>query len=234
MQVILGDKPQTEASELCRAWEKVRDQHVLIFFDPGAKANFISPEFVATLGIRADEMGYTAEAGLACPSHLESLTFILGKLRLHIQAYVDAEEFYVMSLGGSDVLLGIPWMYKVHGVMDTFSKTLTLEHREKTLILDVKLKGERVHVVSASGITSVIKNHLYAYLIFARDLKELNESNLSMLVRDRSEFLSSFSDVFSDSLPSQLPPVRSEDHATDLVLGSSPPNRPLYRVSVAQ
>ena len=101
-------------------------------------------------------------------------------------------------------------------------------------MLDVKLKGESVPVISASAITSVIKNHLSAYLIFARDLKEVNESNLSMLDRDRSEFLSQFSDVFSDSLPSELPSERSEDHAIDLIPGSSPPNRPPYRVSAAQ
>ena len=183
---MLGDKPSTDASELCRAWGKVRDQHVLIFFDPGAKANFISPELAATLGIRADEMGYTAEAGLACPGHSESVTPILGKLRLHIQSYVDAEEFYIMPLEGCDVLLGMPWLYRLHGVLDSFKKTITLEHRGKTHVLDVKLKGESVPVVSASAITSVIKNHLSAYLIFARDVKELNESNLSVLDKDRS------------------------------------------------
>ena len=179
-------------------------------------------------------MGFTAEAGLACPGHTESVTPILGKLRLHIQSYVDAEEFYIMPLEGCDVLLGIPWMYRVHGVLDAYNKTVTLEHRGKTHVLNVKLKGESVPIVSASAITSVIKNHLSAYLIFARDVKESNESNLSMLDRDRSAFLSQFSDCFSDSLPSQLPPERSEDHAIDLVPGSSPPNRPPYRVSAAQ
>ncbi|MCO5597238.1 hypothetical protein L7F22_051314 [Adiantum nelumboides] len=38
---MVGDKPNSDASELCRAWGKVRDQIVLIVFDPGAKANFI-------------------------------------------------------------------------------------------------------------------------------------------------------------------------------------------------
>ena len=57
---------------------------MLIFFDPGAKANFISLEVATTLGIRADEIGYIAEAGLACPSHSKFVTPILGKLRLHI------------------------------------------------------------------------------------------------------------------------------------------------------
>ncbi|MCO5572782.1 hypothetical protein L7F22_026541 [Adiantum nelumboides] len=59
---MVGDKPNSDASELCRAWGKVRDQTVLIFFDPGAKANFISPELASKLGIRFEEMGYTAEA----------------------------------------------------------------------------------------------------------------------------------------------------------------------------
>ncbi|MCO5591277.1 hypothetical protein L7F22_045258 [Adiantum nelumboides] len=110
---MVGDKPSSDASELCRAWGKVRDQSVLIFFDPGAKANFISPELASRLGIRSDEMGYTAEAGLACPGHTEAVTPIIGKLRLHIQSYVDAEEFYIMPLDGCDVLLGIPWLFRV-------------------------------------------------------------------------------------------------------------------------
>ena len=90
---MVGDKPSSDASELCRAWGKVRDQPALIFFDPGAKANFISPELAIKLGIKAEEMGYTAEAGLACPGHSECVTPIIGKLRLHIQSYVDSEEF---------------------------------------------------------------------------------------------------------------------------------------------
>ena len=179
-------------------------------------------------------MGYTAEAGLACPGHSECVTPILGKLHLHIQSYVDAEEFYIMPLEGCDVLLGIPWMYRVHGVLNAYDKTLTLSHKGKTHELDVKLKGESIPLVSASAITSVIKNHLSVYLVFVQDVNELHESSLSVVDKDRSEFLLKFNDCFSDSLPSQLPPERSEDHMIDLIPGSSPPNRPPYRVSAAQ
>ncbi|MCO5581634.1 hypothetical protein L7F22_035523 [Adiantum nelumboides] len=105
---LVGDKHNLDASELCRAWGKVRDQTKLIFFDPGAMANFISPELASKLGIRPKEMGYTANAGMACSGHSESVTPIIGKLHLHIQSYVDAEKFYSMPLDGCDVLLGIP------------------------------------------------------------------------------------------------------------------------------
>ncbi|MCO5590838.1 hypothetical protein L7F22_044813 [Adiantum nelumboides] len=151
---LVGDQQNVDATELCRAWGKVRDQEVLVFFDPGAHATFISPELASKLEIRAEEMGMTGEAGLACPSHSEAATSILGKLRLHIQSYVDAEEFHIMPLQDCDVLLGIPWCYRLHAVVDTFHKKITLVHRGKTHVLDVKIKGDSVPVVSASAISS--------------------------------------------------------------------------------
>ncbi|MCO5552881.1 hypothetical protein L7F22_006400 [Adiantum nelumboides] len=75
---MVGNKPNSDANELCRAWKKVRDQTVLIFFDPGGKANFISPKLASKLGIRPEEMGHTAEARLACPGHSEAVTPIIG------------------------------------------------------------------------------------------------------------------------------------------------------------
>ncbi|MCO5575523.1 hypothetical protein L7F22_029324 [Adiantum nelumboides] len=70
----------------------------------GARVNFISPELASKLESRAEEMGMMSEAGLACPSHSEFVTPILGKLCLHIQSYVDAEEFHIMPLQDCDVL----------------------------------------------------------------------------------------------------------------------------------
>ncbi|MCO5594938.1 hypothetical protein L7F22_048973 [Adiantum nelumboides] len=176
---LVGDQQNVE---LCRAWGKVRDQQVLIFFDPRAHANFISTELASKLGIRAEEMGMTGEAGLACLGHTEPITPILGKLWLHIQSYVNAKEFHIMPLQNCDVLL------------------------------------------------AVMKNHLSAYLIFAKEVHEV-ESNLSKLDKDRATFLNGFSDCFSDSLPDELPPERLEDHRIDLVPGSSPSNRPPYNAA---
>ncbi|MCO5603050.1 hypothetical protein L7F22_057193 [Adiantum nelumboides] len=129
---MVGDRPTSDASELCRTWGKVRDHTALIFFDPGAKANFISPELADKLGIKAEEMGYSAEAGLACPGHTETVTPIIGKLRLQIQSYVDAEEFYIMPLDGCDALLGMPWMYRVHAMLDAYNKKIALETTSST------------------------------------------------------------------------------------------------------
>ncbi|MCO5598418.1 hypothetical protein L7F22_052513 [Adiantum nelumboides] len=132
-------------SDVPLAWGEVRDQEVLVFFDPGACANFISPELASKLGIRAEEMDMTCKAGLACLGHSEPATPMLGKLCLHIQSYVDADEFHmnhIMLLPDCYVLLDIPWCYMLHAVVDTFHKRITLVHRGKTHVLDSKLKGE--------------------------------------------------------------------------------------------
>ena len=61
-----------------------------------------------------------------------------------------------------------------------------------------------------------------------------DQNSLSVLDRERHEFINNFADCFSDSLPGELPPKRPEDHTIDLVPGSSPPNQPPYRVSGSQ
>ena len=187
---LVDEQPNDDATELCRAWGKVRDQTALIFFDPGARANFISPELASKLGIRAKEMGPMVEAGLACLGHSECVTPIIGKLRLHLQSYVDSEEFHIMPLEGCDVLLGIPWSYRVHAVVDVHNKKISLVHKGKTHVLDVKSKGDSVPVVSALAISSLMKSHLSVYLVFAKDVNAGNfKSNLSMLDKERTYFL---------------------------------------------
>ncbi|MCO5580910.1 hypothetical protein L7F22_034783 [Adiantum nelumboides] len=48
-------------------------------------------------------------------------------------------------------------------------------------------------------------------------------------------FLNQFQDVFIDDIPRELPPKRGDDdHMIELIPGSSPPNKPPYRVSQAQ
>ena len=156
----------------------------MIFFDPGAKANFISPELASQLGSRTEEMGAIHKANLATPGHSIAITPIIGELWIHIQGYVNLEHFYIMPLEGCDVLLGMPWCYRVRAKVDTFGKQIALTHKGKIIAVDVKLKGESVHVVSATAISSVMKIHISVYLIFAKEKKDALETNLGELDKE--------------------------------------------------
>ena len=139
-----------------------------------------------------------------------------------------------MPLEGCDVLLGMPWCHRVRAVVDTFNRKNSLTHEGKSIVLNIKLKGESVPVVSASAISSIMKNHISACLIFAKEKGDTRETNLGQLDKARFEFLKQYQDCFSESLPGTLPPERPEDRTIVEIPGTSPPNRPPYRVSVAQ
>ena len=137
-----------------------------------------------------------------------------------------------MPLSGCDVLLGMPWLHRVRAMVDVYGRKITVTLRGKQHILDVKLKGESIPLVIASAINFVMKSHLSAYLVYLNEVQD--DVQISVLDKERTDFLSQFRDCFSDSLPGGLPPERPEDHQIHIVPGSSPPNKLPYRVSAAQ
>ncbi|MCO5610310.1 hypothetical protein L7F22_064546 [Adiantum nelumboides] len=216
-------------------WISKADRMNKDFFDGGAKANFISPELAARLEITPDQMGPPAEAVLAAPGRDVAITPVIGKLRLHCQGYLGHEDFYIMPLEGCDVLLGIPWYHKNSAVVDYRARKATLTtEKGRSIVLDIKLKGESVPIVSASAISKLMKTSLFVYSIFVKEVSDEDRTNMSTLDTKRQDFLHAHADCFSEGLPGQLPHVRPEDHTIDLIPGSTPPNRPPYRVSRAQ
>ena len=68
----------------------------------------------------------------------------------------------------------------------------------------------------------------------ANSLKS-DTSNLSKEEITHKEFLNKFSDCFKNSISRELPPSRGEeDHRIDLIPGTTPPNKPPYKVSLPQ
>ncbi|MCO5596537.1 hypothetical protein L7F22_050602 [Adiantum nelumboides] len=66
------------------------------------------------------------------------------------------------------------------------------------------------------------------------DETQVNENGMQVDL-ELSNFLNEFQDVFIDDIPGELPPKRGDDdHMIELIPGSSPPNKPPYRVSQAQ
>ncbi|MCO5592167.1 hypothetical protein L7F22_046163 [Adiantum nelumboides] len=139
-----------------------------------------------------------------------------------------------MPLEGCDVLLGIPLYHKNNAVVDYRARKATLTtEKGRSIVLDIKLKGESVPIVSASAISKLMKTSLFVYSIFLKELSDKDKTNMSTLDKECQDFLHSHADCFSEGLPGELPPVRPEDHTIDLIPGSTPPNPP-HRVSRAQ
>ena len=229
-----------KGSKLSYAWGKVREHDALILFDPGSTHNFISNELATKLGIHDFEMGEVVSADGAFKGQETPVTPLIGKLRLHIQSYVDKEDFFISPLKHEDVILGAPWFDRMAVDMKFPERKIVFSYRGKDVVLDVNSAGSTIPLVHTQAFDKVMKSSLSCYMVFVKESKEdacvLKEvENETKEELELSNFLHEFQDVFTDDIPRELPPKRGEDdHAIDLLPGTSPPNKPPYRVSQAQ
>ncbi|MCO5581154.1 hypothetical protein L7F22_035032 [Adiantum nelumboides] len=204
----------------------------LILSDPGSTHNFISIELAQKLGIQTEEMGTALEASGAFKGQYVPVTPLIGKLCVHVQGYVDQEEFCISPLATEDVILGAPWFHRLAAVLEYPTRTISFKFRNRDISIHTEDRGSTIPIVSHANLQKSMKSNLFAYMIFAQESKQ---HELSVEQKDQQEFLNSFKDCFVDEIPKELPPSRGEDdHKIELIPGSSPPNSPPYRVSYAQ
>ena len=84
-----------------------------------------------------------------------------------------------------------------------------------------------------------IKSAAFAYMVYVKDTSlnssSSNLSNLSQEEINQKLFLDEYANYFTDSIPGELPRSSGEDdHRIDLIPGTTPPNKPPYRVSLPQ
>ncbi|MCO5607268.1 hypothetical protein L7F22_061461 [Adiantum nelumboides] len=148
----------------------------------GSPLSYAWGKLATKLGIQDFEMGDAIKADVAFIGRDASVTPLIGKLRLHIQGYVDKEDFFISPLKHEDVILGVPWFDRLAASIKFRERKISFQFREKDMY------------------------------IVAQE-----------------------SDVFIDDILEELPPKQDDDdHAIELIPGSSPPNKPLYRVPQAQ
>lgn len=114
----------------------------------------------------AHERGSLDEASLATPKYPVAIMTFIGKLRLHVQECVNFEGFHVMLAESCDLLLGMPCFQKIRTMIDIFKRKIAPTHKKKGIVLDVKLQGECIPLVSALAISNVIKKSPFCMLDF--------------------------------------------------------------------
>ncbi|MCO5592055.1 hypothetical protein L7F22_046049 [Adiantum nelumboides] len=185
-------------------------------------------------------MGDAMKADGAFINQEVSVTPLIGKLRLHIQGYVDKEDFFISPLKHEDVILGAPWFDRLAASIKFPERKISFKFREKDMYIDAQESGSSIPLVYDQAFDKSIKSSIFAYMIFVKnslngvDVTQVNENGMQVDL-ELSNFLNQFQDVFIDDIPGELPPKRGDDdHMIELIPRSSPPNKPSYRVSQAQ
>ncbi|MCO5612358.1 hypothetical protein L7F22_066625 [Adiantum nelumboides] len=125
-----------KGSPLSYAWGKVREHDAFILFDPGSTHNFISIELAAKLGVQDFEMEDAMKVDGAFIGQDVSVTPLIGKLRLHIQGYVDKEDFFISPLKHEDVILGAPWFDRLAASIKFPERKISFKLREKDMYIN--------------------------------------------------------------------------------------------------
>ncbi|MCO5583590.1 hypothetical protein L7F22_037503 [Adiantum nelumboides] len=130
-----------KGSPLSYAWGKVREHDAFILFDPGSTHNFISLELATKLGVQDFEMGDAMKADGAFINQEVSVTPLIGKLRLHIQGYVDKEDFFISPLKHEDVILGAPRFDRLAASIKFPERKISFKFREKDMYINAQESG---------------------------------------------------------------------------------------------
>ncbi|MCO5603220.1 hypothetical protein L7F22_057367 [Adiantum nelumboides] len=168
-----------------------------------------------------------------------SITPLIGKLRLHIQGYVDKEGFFISPIKHEDVILGAPWFDRLAATIKFPERKISFKFKEKDMYISAQESSSIIPLVIDQAFDKSIKSYFATYMISIKDSlnsveTQVNESGMQEDL-ELSNFLNQFQDVFIDDIPGELPPKRGDDdHMIELILGSSSPNKPPYRVSQAQ
>ncbi|MCO5557356.1 hypothetical protein L7F22_010919 [Adiantum nelumboides] len=137
-----------KGSPLPYAWGKVRQHDAFILFDPGSTHNFISLELANKLGIQEFEMRDAMKADGAFIGQDVFVTPLIGKLRLHIQGYVDKEDFFISPVKHEDVILGAPWFNRLAASIKLSQKRISFKFREKDMYIVAQESGSTISVSS--------------------------------------------------------------------------------------
>ena len=183
------------ANQLCYVWGNIRDEHALILMDPGSTHNIISMELAKKLGIQVGDMGPALEGKGAFKGQEVAVTPLIGKLQIHVQSFVEPEEFYVAPLQDRDVILRAPWFHRKYAQLIFPERLITLSHKRKDIVIRTHKKGNTIPLVNHIAFEKLMKSSFSSYMIFVQDFKNANEP-LSKLDENLKFFLDEHAHCF--------------------------------------
>lgn len=190
---------------------QIGGDNVVVMIDPGATHNFISNALAKKLGIpinQSKSFGVSLGTGEAVQGEGECRSIVL-----ELQGIVIIENYLVLPLGNSDLILGIQWLEKL-GTMTTNWKTQMLKFQMGDEM--VTLRGDPAlgrTGISLKAMIRTLQKEKMGILVELNLIQGTEEGEVAP--RETPTFLSpllqKFEEVFN--MPSGLPPQRKHEHA---------------------
>lgn len=156
---------------------------------------------------------------------------------------VDDEAWCdIVPMDARHILLGRPWLFDKNMIHLTQANTYLFHKDAKKLTLQ-PFKEELINTLKAVKTNNLLICHKFELesqdmgVVFALVTKKVHEDkdvNFNEFLVEIQHILMEFQELVGNALPRGLPPIRSIQHAIDLVLDATFPNLPAYRMPLIQ
>jgi hypothetical protein len=212
---------------------------VQLLFDTGASDNFISADFVHRMGfsktVLSSPQHLTYANGDSAPVQGEMST---SSLKLDGRTF-KAQFLVAPLIEKFDIILGRAWLTSHCAVWDFPAQTLSLKASPLSQLTIVHM-SRPVAPASCPLASRLIlpkqvrKEQARGATLFSVTVEPVVEAQSQVINEQAQPILREFTDVFAEP-PAGLPPERiGADHTIDLIPGSEPPFKQMYRLSKSE
>ena len=221
LHAMSGSCPQS-TFRICGTIAKTQ---VVILVDSGSTHNFIQDRVAKFLGLPTTIAPQPLKVMVGDGNLLECLTQCIA-VPFSIQGTSFVSDFYILPLGGAEVVLGVPWLVSLGPILTdytTLKMSFTYLGQQIQLVADAPFKPKDISAPQVKRCIATNSASMFFHLQLIPEPTNQHNSNLSHI----QTLISKYQKLFNS--PSSLPPHRANDHRIHLQPGTSPVNVRPYR-----
>ncbi|GJT77101.1 putative reverse transcriptase domain-containing protein [Tanacetum coccineum] len=227
----LGGRDASPDSNVITGTFLLNNRYATILFDTGADRSFVSTTFSALINITPTTLENHYDVELADGKIIGVNTIIRG-CTLNFMNHPFNIDLMPVPLGSFDVIIGMDWLTKYHGVIICDEKILRVPFGREMLIFqgngNHQKEESRLNIISCTKAQEYLSKGCDVFLahITTKEAKDKSEGKRLEdvpIVRD-------FPKVFPEDLPG-ISPARQVEFQIDLVPGAAPVARAPYRLA---
>nr|GEX62271.1 putative reverse transcriptase domain-containing protein [Tanacetum cinerariifolium] len=207
------------------------NRYAKILFDIGADRSFISTTFSASIDITPTTLENYYDVELADGKIIGVNTIIRG-CTLNFMNHPFIIDLMPVPVGSFDVIIGIDWLTKYHGVIICDEKIVRVLFGREMIIFQGNKGNQReesrLNIISCTKAQEYLSKGCNVFLAHVTT-KEAKDKSEGKRLEDVS-IVRDFPEVFPEDLAG-ISPARQVEFQIDLVLGAAPVARAPYRLA---
>jgi len=213
----------------------VKSTEVKILIDSGATESFISERIVQEKSLRVEN---SKEKSIILADGSKQICNSKCKIEVRMENYKKVLGFNVAPIH-FDIILGKDWLAREQPIINWKENFVIIKDGNNEIringIKDKENKTEeKIEMISAMQLKKLIKKEKEVYLCNIMEIKDDGDKKERTKETQVKALLDKYKDVFPEELPNGLPPKRDCDHVIELIEGSKPTCKPVYRLSLAE